>query len=545
MRFYNSVGKRLLSVVLGGVLLFGNLSFGYDATTSASTKEESKPTPVQTKPVEVKPTPKPVQPKPATQNPTTVSPTQTNKLSFHIVKKGDMLYKIAQMHNMSLSELLKLNPQIKNPNRIYVGQKVYVQTKQMAQTQKQTQTPTPVKPQPDPVKPVQEVVLKTLVEAKLENGVYRGSYLDGGAQQVGIEFTLENNKIASAKFRSLTYKGVNYLKPSNAKEEALNSQYNALLKGIIGKTLSEANTLLQTPEVLANDVKVEVDTYTGATLRSRKLAAALQDGVNRTPYVAKGNGISYDNGVYRGIFMDGNQEQVGVEFTLTDHKVEAIKFNTLAYKEDNYLGESPSEKVNALKVQYEALIQYLIGKDVTTHLDALRFSDLIAPTQKVEADSLTGATLRNGKVISAVQEGLNRGVYKPQAPESVSKERYAKSYEDGTYRGIFQYKGEQQVALEFTLKNNVIETIKYRLLAYKGVNYLSADAPEKAKALKSQYEALIKYLVGKPLSEVATLYTPEKIAKDITIEADALTGATLRSGKVTSAIHDALNKGIY
>lgn len=537
MRFYNSVGKRLLSVVLGGVLLFGNLSFGYDATTSASTKEEPKPTPVQTKPVEVKPvevkpTPKPVQPKPATQNPTTISPTQTNKLSFHIVKKGDMLYKIAQMHNMSLSELLKLNPQIKNPNRIYVGQKVYVKNQSEAM----------VKPVETKVETPNQVVLKTLVEAKLENGIYRGSYLDGGAQQVGIEFALENNKIVSAKFRSLTYKGVNYLKPSNAKEEALKSQYDALLKGILGKTVSEAKALLQTPEVLAQDVKVEMDTYTGATLRSKKLAAALQDGVNRTPYVAKGNGISYDNGVYRGIFMDGNQEQVGVEFTLTDNKIDAVKFNTLAYKEDNYLGESASEKVSVLKGQYEALIQYLIGKDVTTHLNALRFSDLIAPTQKVEVDTLTGATLRNGKVISAVQDGLNRGVYKPQSPESVNKERYTKSYEDGTYRGVFQYKGEQQVSLEFTLKNNVIETIKYRLLAYKGVNYLSADAPEKAKALKSQYEALIKYLVGKPLSEVATLYTPEKIAKDITIEADALTGATLRSGKVTSAIHDALNK---
>lgn len=40
------------------------------------------------------------------------------------VKSGDTLSEIAQVHNMSLNELININPQIKNPHLIYVGQEV-------------------------------------------------------------------------------------------------------------------------------------------------------------------------------------------------------------------------------------------------------------------------------------------------------------------------------------------------------------------------------------------------------------------------------------
>lgn len=53
--------------------------------------------------------------KPAPQPVTTAS---------YIVKKGDTLNKIAKANNMSLSDLLALNPQISNPNRINVGDKI-------------------------------------------------------------------------------------------------------------------------------------------------------------------------------------------------------------------------------------------------------------------------------------------------------------------------------------------------------------------------------------------------------------------------------------
>jgi len=44
----------------------------------------------------------------------------------YVVADGDMMWKIAQKHNLTLEQLLKLNPQITAPNRIYVGQKIVI-----------------------------------------------------------------------------------------------------------------------------------------------------------------------------------------------------------------------------------------------------------------------------------------------------------------------------------------------------------------------------------------------------------------------------------
>ena len=45
---------------------------------------------------------------------------------YHRVVKGDTLWAIAKTYGLSLSELIALNPQIKNPNLIRVGQEVRV-----------------------------------------------------------------------------------------------------------------------------------------------------------------------------------------------------------------------------------------------------------------------------------------------------------------------------------------------------------------------------------------------------------------------------------
>lgn len=41
-----------------------------------------------------------------------------------IIKQGDSLSKIARDHKITLQQLLKVNPQIKNPNKISIGQKI-------------------------------------------------------------------------------------------------------------------------------------------------------------------------------------------------------------------------------------------------------------------------------------------------------------------------------------------------------------------------------------------------------------------------------------
>ena len=46
---------------------------------------------------------------------------------YYIVRKGDTLWGIAMGRGMALSALIALNPQIRNPNRIYPGDRVRVQ----------------------------------------------------------------------------------------------------------------------------------------------------------------------------------------------------------------------------------------------------------------------------------------------------------------------------------------------------------------------------------------------------------------------------------
>jgi hypothetical protein len=45
---------------------------------------------------------------------------------WHTVVRGDTLWKLANTYGLTVSELVALNPEIKNPNLIYVGQKVRV-----------------------------------------------------------------------------------------------------------------------------------------------------------------------------------------------------------------------------------------------------------------------------------------------------------------------------------------------------------------------------------------------------------------------------------
>jgi len=47
-----------------------------------------------------------------------------------LLKKGDTLFSIAEDNNLSITELLEVNPQIKNPDMIYAGDKIFIPGKE-------------------------------------------------------------------------------------------------------------------------------------------------------------------------------------------------------------------------------------------------------------------------------------------------------------------------------------------------------------------------------------------------------------------------------
>ena len=107
-------------------------------------------------------------------------------------------------------------------------------------------------------------------------------------------------------------------------------------------------------------------------------------------------------------------------------------------------------------------------------------------------------------------------------------------YPDGTYRGVYVSSQETQVELQFDLKNDVITSVKYRTLFYKGHDWLKED---EYKAKNDGYMKLLERIANKKVQDVMpTMYNSEEIEKG---------GATVREMKVRSALQYGLNLGPF
>lgn len=115
----------------------------------------------------------------------------------------------------------------------------------------------------------------------------------------------------------------------------------------------------------------------------------------------------HEDGIYRGVFIDGDAIQINVEFTLQDGVVQHASFRHLRRDEDYHL-HAIEEPYRSVIQQYQEALNHLIGKEIETHLQDLYTPQKIVGTQ---VDGYTAATLRSNKIISAVRDGLNRGVY--------------------------------------------------------------------------------------------------------------------------------------
>ncbi|MDL2300447.1 LysM peptidoglycan-binding domain-containing protein, partial [Clostridiaceae bacterium OttesenSCG-928-D20] len=51
---------------------------------------------------------------------------QSSEEQYYIVVRGDNLWNIARRHGVNLQDVIRLNPQIKNPNLIYPGDRIRI-----------------------------------------------------------------------------------------------------------------------------------------------------------------------------------------------------------------------------------------------------------------------------------------------------------------------------------------------------------------------------------------------------------------------------------
>lgn len=110
---------------------------------------------------------------------------------------------------------------------------------------------------------------------------------------------------------------------------------------------------------------------------------------------------------------------------------------------------------------------------------------------------------------------------------------FAANYKDGVYRGYYLSRGSAEVEVQFELRDDVISKPTYRLLAYKGNDWLKEEEFVK---MNKGYMGILEYLDGKKAEEVVLdkLLVPEEIEK---------AGATVRGGKVRHAVKMALTAG--
>ena len=105
-------------------------------------------------------------------------------------------------------------------------------------------------------------------------------------------------------------------------------------------------------------------------------------------------------------------------------------------------------------------------------------------------------------------------------------------YPDGIYRGVYISSQETQVELQFDLKNDVITSVKYRTLFYKGHDWLKED---EYVAKNGGYLKLLERITNKKIQDVLpTMYNSDEIEAG---------GATVRESKVRSALQYGLNVG--
>lgn len=119
-------------------------------------------------------------------------------------------------------------------------------------------------------------------EFRHEDGTYRGVFVDEGIIQVNLQLTLKDGVVTKASFRHLVGAVPEYnLDNEEEPFRSVVAQYEEALQYLVGKPLAAHLPDLYDP---GRVVTLEVDGYSGATIRSAKIISAIRDALNRGPY---------------------------------------------------------------------------------------------------------------------------------------------------------------------------------------------------------------------------------------------------------------------
>lgn len=179
--------------------------------------------------------------------------------------------------------------------------------------------------------------------------------------------------------------------PHSARAEAMLEEY------LIGRLVDDDGEPLE-PEAAA---RAEEDDEAGdADGEPARLSPAEDERLHRALL-----GLPLD-GRYRGVFSDGGEMQVNVQFDLRDGQLSNISYRHLAYRGDDYRALDEDDDLYPVWVQHQQLIEGLEGQPLTA-IFALYEPERLAE----DIDGYSGATLRGNKVHSAFRDALSRGVY--------------------------------------------------------------------------------------------------------------------------------------
>lgn len=226
---------------------------------------------------------------------------------------------------------------------------------------------------------------------------------------------------------------------------------------------------------------------------------------------------AYADGEYRGFYTDGGIEQFSVSFTLDHGIYERVALRSVNYKDGDYLSKNATRIQEQVASQYQEAAQYLSGKPVSALYDLLDAADVTS-----DRDAVTSATLRTGKLVSAIQDGLSHGVYAPAGDEIPE---YLVEIPDGEYRGSYREGTTELVSIGVLMHTNRMQSVDIKC----GMH-----------GMDGALQDLEDYLTGRDAATVFKLYHPESL-----LASETLHPLKLEGGMLVSAFRDAWNRGAY